>query len=170
MPRRAHSQAYVMRPLFGDLENVDGGAISFYSTRDPYGAFSNFAPYPITLKRLLWPTSEHFFQAQKFAGTPHEEELRLVRSPMVAARMGRSRARPLRPDWDAVKDPIMYEAVHAKFTQHPELGALLLGTGEARIVEHTRRDRYWGDGGDGSGQNKLGQILMRVRDELRAEL
>lgn len=88
---------------------------------------------------------------------------------MVAARMGRSCARPLRSDWDAVKDLIMYEAVHAKFTQHPALGALLLGTGEARIVERTRRDSYWGDGGDGSGLNKLGQILMRVRDELRTE-
>jgi N-glycosidase YbiA len=169
MPRRAHPQAYVMQPLFGDPENIDGGAISFCSTRDAYGAFSNFAPYPITLKGSLWPTSEHYFQAQKFAGTPHEEEIRRVRSPMVAARMGRSRARPLRPDWDAVKDRIMHEAVHAKFTQHPALGALLLGTGEARIIEHTRRDRYWGDG-DGSGLNKLGQILMRVRDELRAEL
>ena len=141
--------------------------ISFYSTRDPYGAFSNFAPYPITLKGRVWPTSEHYFQAQKFLGTPHEEEIRLTKSPTIAARMGRSRARPLRSDWDAVKDEIMLEAVRAKFTQHPALRELLLGTGTARIVEHTSRDRYWGDGGDGSGENRLGQILMRVRDELR---
>ena len=45
---------------------------------------------------------------------------------------------------------------------------LLLSTGDALIIEHSRRDRYWGDGGDGSGANKLGQILMRVRGELRA--
>jgi len=167
MSRRTHPQAYVMQSLFDDLDGSDESVISFNSTRDAYGAFSNFAPYPITLKGVVWPTSEHYFQAQKFAGTLHEEEIRLVRSPMVAARMGRSRARPLRSDWDAVKDLIMYEAVHAKFTQHPPLGALLLGTGDAHIVEHTQRDRYWGDGGDGSGLNKLGQILMRVRDKLR---
>jgi predicted NAD-dependent protein-ADP-ribosyltransferase YbiA (DUF1768 family) len=44
----------------------------------------------------------------------------------------------------------------------------LLGTGDARIVEHTENDRYRGDGGDGSGRNKLGQILMEVREGLRA--
>jgi N-glycosidase YbiA len=43
------------------------------------------------LKGKTWPTSELCFQAQKSAGTPDEEELRLAKSPMVAARMGRSR-------------------------------------------------------------------------------
>jgi NADAR domain len=79
--------------------------IHFYSTRDAYGCFSNFAPYPITLKGKLWPTSEHYFQAQKFAGTEHEEAIRLVKSPTIAARMGRSRQRPLRADWDALTLP-----------------------------------------------------------------
>jgi N-glycosidase YbiA len=86
---------------------------------------------------------------------------------MVAARMGRSRKRPLRQDWESVKDSIMHEAVRAKFTQHADLREVLLGTGDARIVEHTQNDRYWGDGGDGSGQNRLGEILMR--EELRSE-
>jgi N-glycosidase YbiA len=148
-----------------------GGAgmsvIHFYSARGEYGFFSNFSPHPITLKGKTWPNSEHYFQAQKFAGTPDEEEVRQAKSPMIAARMGRSRQRPLRKDWESVKDSIMHEAVRAKFTQHADLRAFLLGTGDARIVEHTKNDRYWGDGGDGSGQNKLGQILMRVREELR---
>lgn len=139
--------------------------ITFYSVGSEYGCFSNFAPYPIVLKGQTWPTAEHYFQAQKFAGTEHEEAIRLASSPMIAARMGRSRSRPLRPDWESVKDGIMREAVRAKFTQHPELRAMLLDTGEALLVEHTKRDRYWGDGGDGSGQNRLGQILMDVREE-----
>ena len=46
---------------------------------------------------------------------------------------------------------------------------MLLGTGEATLVEHTSNDAYWGDGGDGSGKNMLGQILMKIRDELRVE-
>jgi hypothetical protein len=86
---------------------------------------------------------------------------------MIAARMGRDRKKKLRRDWEWVKVSIMTDAVRAKFTQHPELRAILLGTGEAKIVEHTENDDYWGDGGDGSGRNMLGQILMRVRDELR---
>ncbi len=144
--------------------------IIFYSIRDEYGCFSNFAPYPILLRGRTWPTSEHYFQAQKFAGTEHEEAIRLARSPMMAARMGRARSRPLRPYWENVKDAIMREAVRAKFTQHAELRSVLLSTGEAVLIEHTRRDHYWGNGGDGSGQNWLGRILMEVRSELMASI
>jgi ribA/ribD-fused uncharacterized protein len=143
--------------------------IRFYSTKDEHGGFSNFSPHPIEIGGKTWPTSEHYFQAQKFAGAPDEEEIRQAASPMIAARMGRSRKRPLRVDWEEVKDRIMHEAVLAKFTQHADLRAILLATGDAEIVEHTANDRYWGDGGDGRGRNRLGQILMQVRDELRAE-
>jgi ribA/ribD-fused uncharacterized protein len=115
----------------------------------------------------VWPTVEHYFQAQKFAGTEHEEAIRLAKSPMVAARMGRSRARPLRGDWERVKDNIMREALAAKYTQHAGLRSLLLSTGDAELVEHTANDRYWGDGGDGTGKNRLGQLLMEMRMQLR---
>jgi ribA/ribD-fused uncharacterized protein len=141
--------------------------INFYAVSGEYGCFSNFANAPIRLKGKLWPTTEHFFQAQKVAGTEREEEIRLATSPMIAARMGRSRKHRLRPDWERVKDAIMREAVLAKFMQHDNLRAILLGTGDARLVEHTENDSYWGDGGDGSGRNRLGEILMSVRDELR---
>jgi ribA/ribD-fused uncharacterized protein len=144
-----------------------GEVIRFYAVGDDYGCFSNFSPHPIVLKGKTWPTSEHYFQAQKFAGTPDEEEVRQAKSPMVAARMGRSRKRPLCKDWESVKDRVMHEAVLAKFTQHADLRGMLLGTGDATIVEHTANDRYWGDGGDGSGRNMLGKTLMRVRGELR---
>jgi hypothetical protein len=143
--------------------------IHFYRLDDEYGQFSNFAPFPIKLQGKIWPTSEHYFQAQKFAGTEHEEAIRRAKSPMLAARMGRSRSRPLRPDWETVKDAVMRAAVQAKFTQYPELRALLLSTEDALLVEHTHKDRYWGDGGDGQGQNRLGQILMDVRASLQEE-
>ncbi len=60
----------------------------------------------------------------------------------------------------------MRDAVRAKFTQHAELGDILLATGDAKIIEHTTNDRYRADGGDGSGKNMLGQILMQLRAEL----
>jgi N-glycosidase YbiA len=122
------------------------------------------------LKGKLWSTSEHYFQAQKFAGTDHEEAIRQTRSPMIAARMGRDRKKPLRRDWESVKDDVMRDAVRAKFTQHAELREALLATGEATLVEHTERDSYWGDGGDGSGQNMLGRILMAIRSELQTSV
>jgi ribA/ribD-fused uncharacterized protein len=149
-------------------DRVPQPVIAFYSTRGTYGAFSNFARSPIEHDGLRWPTVEYYFQAQKFAGTAHVEAIRLAPSPMIAARMGRSRARPLRSDWDQRKDEIMLRAVCAKFVQHADLAALLLSTGDAPLVERARRDHYWGNGGDGSGANRLGQILMIVRAELRA--
>ena len=144
--------------------------IRFYRVDAPFGEFSNFAGFPFVLQGRIWPTSEHYFQAQKFAGTEHEEAIRVLKSPMVAARSGRDRQKPLRADWESVKDSVMREAVLAKFTQHARLKELLLSTGDAHLVEHTRNDRYWGDGGDGTGKNTLGRILMEVRDELRKEI
>jgi ribA/ribD-fused uncharacterized protein len=143
--------------------------IHFYSTAGEYGCFSNFSRHPIFLKGKRWPTSEHYFQAQKFAGEPDEEAVRTAKTPMVAANMGRDRKRPLRRDWEAVKERVMLEALRAKFTQHDDLRAVLLGTGDAVLVEHTAKDAYWADGGDGSGKNRLGHLLMQVRAELRAE-
>jgi ribA/ribD-fused uncharacterized protein len=143
--------------------------ILFYRVGEPFGEFSNFSPHAFKLKGRLWPTSEHYFQAQKFAGTEHEEEVRQAKSPMVAAHMGRSRKRPLRKDWESVKDHVMREALRAKFTQHRDLRSLLLGTENAKLVEHTTNDSYWGDGGDGGGKNRLGLLLMELRDQLRSE-
>ena len=143
--------------------------ISFYSVADEYGCFSNFASFPIRLGGKVWPTSEHYFQAQKFEDAGHQEAIRKAKSPMIAARMGRDRKTKLRRDWESAKVSVMTDAVRAKFTQHDDLRAVLLGTGDAKLVEHTENDDYWGDGGDGSGRNMLGQVLMRVREELRRE-
>jgi ribA/ribD-fused uncharacterized protein len=143
--------------------------IPFYRVREPYGEFSNFSPHPIKIKGRTWPTSEHYFQAQKFADNEYEEEIRRAKSPMIAARLGRSRKQPLREDWESAKETIMREALRAKFIQHPALRSLLLSTGDKSIVEHTQNDDYWGDGGDGNGQNRLGILLMELRDQLRTE-
>lgn len=144
-------------------------AVKFYSTRKPWGHFSNFSLHPIEIDGKVWPTSEHYFQAMKFAGTEHEEAVRLTETPGDAARMGRNRSLPLRPDWEEVKDDVMRVAVEAKIRQHADIMALLLATGDAELIEHTTNDSYWGDGGDGSGKNMLGTVLMEVRKKIRAE-
>lgn len=144
--------------------------ICFYSTRErPYGCFSNFSRHRFELDGKWWSTSEHYFQAQKFAGTPHLERVRQAPSAKAAAALGRDRSLPLRADWDAVKDDVMRRAVLQKFSTHPELRAILLATGEELIVENAPKDYYWGSGTDGSGQNRLGQILMEVRAILRGD-
>lgn len=142
--------------------------IYFYAVNDPYGEFSNFSRHGFDLDGAYWPTSEHYFQAQKFVGTPHVEAIRGAKSPKDAARMGRDRKRPLRRDWESVKEEVMRRAVMKKFQTHADLLQLLLDTGEEELVEAAPNDYYWGSGQDGSGKNRLGVILMQVREALRS--
>jgi len=142
-------------------------SISFYGTKDQYGCFSNFSAHGITLEGKYWKTTEHYFQAKKFVGTKFEEEVRLLQSPRLAADAGRDRKKPLRSDWEEVKDEVMRRAVLAKFTQHKDLREILLSTGDEEIIENAPGDYYWGCGKTGTGQNKLGQILVEVREQLK---
>jgi hypothetical protein len=142
-------------------------SIEFYKLRDPYGQFSNFYRRPITIDAVEYPTTEHYFQAMKFTDYEHQRKVATAPTPGDSARLGRTPHPSYRPDWDEVKDSVMLRAVRAKFTQHADLREILLSTGDAHIAEHTTIDSYWGDGGDGSGRNQLGKILMMVRGELR---
>ena len=96
-----------------------------------------------------------------------KEEIRQIASPMDAALEGRNRQNPLRPDWEEVKDEVLLQALRMKFSQNPDIAKELMATGDAILIEHTRNDAYWSDGGDGSGKNKLGLLLMQVREELK---
>ena len=141
--------------------------VRFYSVEDAWGEFSNFSPHPIRLLGENWPTTEHFFQAQKFQDAAYRRKIRTSSSPSEAARLGRDRKQKIRRDWESTKVGVMQTAVLAKFTQNAGLKELLLSTGNAKLVEHTENDSYWGDGGDGKGRNMLGQVLMYVREQLR---
>ena len=143
--------------------------IKFYDQDDPYYEFTNFYSAPIELDRKTWPTTEHYFQAQKFVGTPYEEQIRHYSQPWKVfdftkdPRVSRWR----RNDWKRIRKDVMYKALLAKFTQHNYLRKLLLGTGERTLIEHSPYDSYWGDGGDGTGKNHLGKLLMQLRHELQ---
>ena len=143
--------------------------VHFYHIWQPYYEFTNFSPYPIVVAGKRWPTSEHFFQAQKFVGTPLVEKIRICHTPREAFDISRSElgTKWLRKDWSEAKEDVMKLALRAKFTQHQHLHDLLLSTGDRKLVEHTDKDNFWGDGGDGRGQNKLGYMLMELRKELK---
>jgi ribA/ribD-fused uncharacterized protein len=140
--------------------------IRFYETNEPYGCFSNFSRHPLALDGREWRTSEHFFQASKFTNIVDVNAVHAAATPFLAAQIGRSRERSLRTDWEKVKDEIMLRTLRTKFTQHPDIQSILRSTAGAALVEHTANDRYWGNGGDGSGLNRLGVLLEQVRSEL----
>ncbi|BBO33746.1 GTP cyclohydrolase II [Lacipirellula parvula] len=144
-------------------------AIAFYSVAEPFGEFSNFAPYGVELDGRWYPTVEHYFQAMKFRDAGHAEAIRRAANPKLAKQLGHSRRIPLRDDWEAAKVEVMRTAVRKKFATHPALAALLLGTGDAELIEAAPSDYFWGCGQHGGGQNWLGRILMEVRAELRSQ-
>ena len=130
--------------------------------------FSNFAATPITMNGRVYATTEHYFQAMKFEhSTADFDAVANTNTAREAAKEGRKGSRPLRPDWHQVKDKIMFDAIMAKAIQHPDILQLLMDSGDATLVERTKNDSYWGDGGDGSGRNMLGITLMNVRQKLR---
>jgi ribA/ribD-fused uncharacterized protein len=151
--------------LFG-ADVVVNPVIKFYETDKPYGCFSNFSAHPVIIDGTRWPTTEHFFQAMKFTDQRDVDAVAAALTPFEAAQKGRDRTRSFRGDWDTVRDDVMLKALRAKFVQHDALADVLRSTGDAALVEHTRNDSYWADGGDGRGLNRLGDLLGIVRGAL----
>jgi ribA/ribD-fused uncharacterized protein len=141
--------------------------IRFFSQSETHREFSNFAPFGIDLDGAWWPTVENYYQAQKFTEPALRQSIRQAEKPIIAKNLADENKTAIRPDWDALKDEVMYRAVRRKFEMHPALKAMLLATGEEDIAEANPADNYWGVGRDGAGLNKLGKIMARIRAELR---
>lgn len=140
--------------------------IRFWRTRDNYGGFSNFAPYPVEIDGKTWKTSEHYYQAMKFTDPVTQQRIFDAATPRKAADLGRGIA-GIRPDWDEVKLFMMWKVLHYKFKQHVKLLVPLVESEDKWIVEDSPHDYYWGAGKDDTGQNYLGQILMLLRGNIR---
>lgn len=125
---------------------------------------SNFYECPVTYGQLTYTSNEAAFQAQKC--TSDAEKIPFTKlNPSEAKKLGRQV--DLRTDWNAVKVKIMEEIVRAKFTQNAALADKLLATGDAYLEEgNTWGDRIWGTV-NGSGENRLGIILMQIRAEIK---
>lgn len=138
------------------------------SFRGKYYFLSNFFPAEVTYGGITYKNNEAAFQAQKVLDDEGRKAFADL-PPKDAKRKGRHVR--LRPDWEQVKDGIMEEIVRAKFTQNSQLKDQLLSTGNAQLIEgNTWNDCYWGvDTRTGVGQNHLGKILMKVRDELKGK-
>jgi ribA/ribD-fused uncharacterized protein len=143
--------------------------IRFFSKSETHSEFSNFAPYGIDLDGKRWATVEHYYQAQKFSDPKVQKAIRSAAKPPIAKSLADTNRTAIRPDWEVIKDQVMYRAVRRKFELHADLRDLLLATGDEDIAEAAPTDYYWGVGREGTGQNKLGKIIARIRAELRAQ-
>ena len=152
-------------------ENV----IQFYRANEkPYGVFSNLYRRSIVFEGEVYATNEHAYQAGKARKPAVRRWLMDAPSPALLAMAAHGLYYwDIAPGWSAGKFDRMRTVLRAKFTQHEDLGSVLLSTGEARLVEAGTVDngvnRLWGEV-NGVGQNMLGKMLMKLRSELRAEL
>ena len=129
-----------------------------------YEFLSNFYPSAITDGNIIFPTVEHFFQAAKTVNMDDYNMIAAAETPGRAKRLGKRVE--LREDWEQVKDDIMLEALHKKFADG-FLRDKLLATGDEELVEGNEwNDMYWGVCA-GVGKNKLGKMLMQIREELK---
>jgi DNA-directed RNA polymerase II subunit RPB2 len=153
------------------VEPVPAGVpvIEFYSKTPQYKELSNFHSVQLTLEGKVWPSVEHYFQAMKFSQNPdYQETIRLAKTPSIAKRLGKTRDVLIRADWNTYRDTVMYTALKEKFSErHSDLRDKLLATGEAILKEASPMDNYWGIGRSKKGQNKMGILLMKIREELK---
>lgn len=131
---------------------------------------SNFYASPVTYNGITYQNNESAFQSQKDLSRSHE----FAKLPPNKAKSLGRRVK-LRPDWEQVKESIMYDIVRAKFSQNPKLKQKLIATGDAKLIEGNYwHDNYWGNCTcnrcrNKTGLNKLGEILMNIRYEFQSE-
>ena len=138
-----------------------------------YHFLSNFYPCKIIVginKKRIFPSVEHLYQASKTKDKDRQEGIRIAPNASIAKQSGR--LVPLREDWEEIKEQVMENAVLAKFLQNEDLQKKLIDTKPFFLVEGNHwHDNFWGDCycricKEIYGRNKLGKILMDIRNRL----
>ena len=146
------------------------------------GVFSNFTSTPgLQYKGNTFHTTEQAFmwaKAQLFGDKNSARLILAEKNPAKAKQLGRG-VKGFNPThWDINKEFLMYEVNLAKYSQFEDYRKILLSTGDKQIAETNGKDTVWGIGlyandsrvlaeKQWRGQNLLGKVLMRVREELK---
>jgi ribA/ribD-fused uncharacterized protein len=136
------------------------------SFRGEYSFLSNFSPASVHLDEVEYPTVEHAYQAAKTLDIKERNSIRLAPSPGTAKKLGRHVT--LRQGWGRICVQVMEDLLRQKFTYHKELRNKLIATGDISLEEGSYwGDRFWGTV-DGVGENHLGKLLMKIREEVKS--
>ncbi len=132
-----------------------------------YSFLSNFYRVKLHIDGNEYATTEHYFQSMKFLDPSTQERIRTASTPAQAKKLARQYKSEVREDWFDISFEVMEKTLKAKF-EIPELREKLLATGEMKLQEgNTWNDVFWGiDLKSGKGENHLGKLLMKLRDEL----
>lgn len=165
--RDAYQSAHLAHQKNRLAQFVDrDGYIWFYDKDNKHTYFlSNSYPASVRVWNMKFPCAEAAFQAAKFSHKPEIAERFTHLDGEEARELAQKLSYQQRKDWYQVRENLMLDVVRAKFNQNRDLFELLHATGDAYLVEHTKRDAFWADAGDGDGKNRLGYLLMQVRGE-----
>jgi len=141
--------------------------IGFYP-REFY-PFDNFSSFKVEWNGYLFASVEEAYQAASFMGSDEElvEKIKKSHSADEAQRIAYANRDKRREDWDDVKISIMEELLRLKIKQNPYVKKKLLQTEDYMIVEDSPKDDFWGWGPNRNGQNNLGKLWMKLREELK---
>lgn len=135
--------------------------IYFYSNEN--SELSNFYMCEFWHKGHLFKSSEHAYQALKMKSDVSRLKVIQAETAAMAKKLGRRCS--MQAGWESNKVNIMHQVLRAKFDQCEKARKVLLGTGDAKLLERSPRDKFWGY----KGKNMLGVLLMKVREEIRKE-
>lgn len=140
--------------------------IGFYP-REFY-CLDNFSSFKVEWDGYLYASLEEAYQAAKFLKSAPEiaEEIKKSHSAHEAQKIAFANKDKVRSDWQEVKLTIMEELLRKKLQQNPYVKQKLLQTKDYIIVEDSPKDNFWGWGKDRTGENHLGKLWMKLRDEL----
>lgn len=129
---------------------------------------SPFSAHRIEIWGESFPTLEHAYHAARLKAGPERDAIIKAPSPKDAwhiAQLYKNDPNVAVPDFD--KDAVMEELMRAKMAQHSDIVAILRESGDRELLKVYDTDYYWGTGADGSGENRMGKLWMKLRSELK---
>ncbi len=134
-----------------------------------YRWLSNFWPVQIKYKGRVFHNVENAFHSEKSDDSFFKDFCKLESNPKIVKKRQLDMI-TLRSDWGNVKVEIMEELTRIKY-HNLELQQKLLDTGNQEIQEgNSWDDTFWGINLEtGKGENRLGKIIMKIRDEIKKE-
>lgn len=167
-----HLYGEAKKPAYGLIENeitteeileyeqkIKSGEVAFVLKNITTEYLSNNYMHPLQIDGQEWPSVEHYVLAHQFTDSSLRECIRTCRTLTEIRKM--IRKKPIRSDWEQVRDDIMRKALEEKF-KDPEMRVYLIHTVGFQI--HCKGDPYWGE-----TRNRRGELLMELRDRLYKE-
>lgn len=159
--------------------NRHGAVAVVFRVNEQFGELSNMSNvFPLVVQGISVRSSEALYQAMRYPHQPDwQREILAAPHAMRSKMASKKNQRQLssRPDWEQVREDIMRWCLWVKASQHSvRFGEVLLSSGDRKIVERSRRDRFWGavpvEDDLLEGENMLGRLLMELRDEFAKRL